>query len=586
MSFRFSSKMLDELTMANLNAQMESVESTIRVALEESLERQAKLMTYWSLRVKQELLFPEETYRGIIENQVTHEKTEATLPVFRYQGQALHESQHFAKQLSEQSGQAVSFMALIPQGLLRVATSVQRPDGTYTSGTYIPNESPVLEAIRKGERFSGRAIVAGQWYITTYEPLTKNGKVVGAFFMGQPETFSSKIMTFLKSKKLLKTGYFFILDSKATMVMHPNLEGKNLIDSTDLDGVKIFQEIVSKKNGTIRYRWLNSETKEAQNKMATFHHYPEMDWIVAASLNEEEVQEATAGLRWFMLVLNIGSLILMIGCSWLLGSKISKKLTSIGSSLEESTREVHSAIDQLASASTELSEASTNSAASLEETVASLEEISAMIKHNAENAKVGADLSKNASTAAQQGEQEMKGLFLEIKEMGTSSKKIREITSVIDDIAFQTNLLALNASVEAARAGEQGKGFAVVAEAVRSLAQRSAQSAQEISNLINLSVEQIERSSKAADHSGEVLTNIVSSIRKVSEINDEIAAGSREQWAGVEQINKAMSQLDQASQANAAAAEQIAATGENIKVQNNNVSGKVADLKAYLEGEG
>jgi methyl-accepting chemotaxis protein len=175
---------------------------------------------------------------------------------------------------------------------------------------------------------------------------------------------------------------------------------------------------------------------------------------------------------------------------------------------------------------------------------------------------------------------------LEIKEMGTSSKKIREITSVIDDIAFQTNLLALNASVEAARAGEQGKGFAVVAEAVRSLAQRSAQSAQEISNLINLSVEQVERSSRAADHSGEVLSNIVSSIRKVSEINDEIAAGSREQWAGVEQINKAMSQLDQASQANAAAAEQIAATGENIKVQNNNVSGKVADLKAYLEGEG
>ncbi len=163
-------------------------------------------------------------------------------------------------------------------------------------------------------------------------------------------------------------------------------------------------------------------------------------------------------------------------------------------------------------------------------------------------------------------------------QISQSSKKIEEIIHVIDDIAFQTNLLALNAAVEAARAGEQGKGFAVVAEAVRALAQRSAASASDISTLIKESVTQIEDGSHTADQSGAVLTNIVSSIKKVADLNNEIAAASAEQTTGIQQISKAMNQLDQASQSNAASAEEIAATSGEI----NNLAVTAHDLTLEL----
>jgi methyl-accepting chemotaxis protein len=221
----------------------------------------------------------------------------------------------------------------------------------------------------------------------------------------------------------------------------------------------------------------------------------------------------------------------------------------------------------------------------LEQTVASLEEMTAMVKMNSDNAKQAASLSLASSQAAVKGEEEMQNLVSSMHDISKASKKIEEIINVIDDIAFQTNLLALNASVEAARAGEQGRGFAVVAEAVRTLAQRSASAAKDISTLIKDSVEMIEHGTDLADKSGEVLKTIVTSVKKVSDLNTEISAASEEQATGIHQISKAMTDLDQSVQSNAASSEEIASTAEEIKNQSHLMNQVTIDLKNIVKGE-
>ncbi len=276
----------------------------------------------------------------------------------------------------------------------------------------------------------------------------------------------------------------------------------------------------------------------------------------------------------------IGLLAIML----FLASRLAKSINSVTLSLANSGTQVGSASQQLSSASQQLSSGATEAASSLEETVSSLEELSSMVKLNADNAKEASSLSQASRKSAEDGEDEIKNLIQAMTDISKSSKKIEEIINVIDDIAFQTNLLALNAAVEAARAGEQGKGFAVVAEAVRNLAQRSASAAKDITVLIKDSVEQISHGSKIADQSGEVLKNIVTSVKKVSDLNNEIASASAEQSSGISQISKAMNELDQATQRNAASAEETAASSEEMSAQAIELQGLVGELSVVIDG--
>lgn len=243
------------------------------------------------------------------------------------------------------------------------------------------------------------------------------------------------------------------------------------------------------------------------------------------------------------------------------------KLHDIIARVQEAIVHVNSGAQQLSAAAGQLSNGAQSQAASLEETAASLEQITGAVKQNAENARQANQLAHNSRETANGGAQVVTATVESMRAINASSKKIAEIITVIDEIAFQTNLLALNAAVEAARAGEQGRGFAVVAAEVRNLAQRSAGAAKEIKTLIRDSVQKVDEGSQLVDESGETLRGIVASVKHVTDIIAEISAASQEQSTGVDEVNKAVSQMDQVTQQNAAQTEELSSTAELLADQ-------------------
>ena len=348
--------------------------------------------------------------------------------------------------------------------------------------------------------------------------------------------------------------------------------------------------------------------------------YPGMNWAVLVRVPEEEAVAEASGIQSKVMVTGMICLAILIPLGWWVGRKGAGSLVSISSVAQQAADgdlsqrapvtskdelgqlgqamnrmldnianvvgEVRQAAEHVSTASSEitqgnedLSQRTSAQAGALEETSASMEEMTSTIKQNADNAKQANQLAVAAREVAERGGKVTDKAVGAMDEINKSSKKIADIINVIDEIAFQTNLLALNAAVEAARAGEQGRGFAVVASEVRNLAQRSASAAKEIKALINESVQKVGDGSELVNQSGQTLAEIVDSVKRVTDIIAEISAASQEQASGIDQVNKAVMQMDHGTQQNAALVEQATSASQSMKQQAGALLEQVAFFK-------
>lgn len=425
-----------------------------------------------------------------------------------------------------------------------------------------------------------------------------SGKVIGVLTTRANLSWASDEMAALKTS-------MDIVDLKSTQFVWLNRDGQVLVEhgTPTLDGetksshgnnlaergVPAALELMQGKSGS----WIGMDPRRKSPQLAGYTALAEnqraigsLGWGVLVTADTQEVFQVMNRSRQQFLLGVFFLLSLGIAVAWAFSAQLANALARITVKISMTSSQVIAGSEQLTTASQSLSSTSTQAASSLEETVSSIEELSIMVKQNANHATEAASLSRSSRDSADQGEVEIQRLIHAMNEISQSSKKIEDIINVIDDIAFQTNLLALNAAVEAARAGDQGKGFAVVAEEVRHLAQRSAAAARDITELIKENVGKIGGGVQMADQGGKVLKDIVEHVRKVADLNNEIASASREQAAGLDQISQAMAQLDQVTQTNAASAEEVASSSEEMSNQGLALQGLVGELNTVVYGGG
>ncbi|OGU11265.1 MAG: hypothetical protein A2075_13455 [Geobacteraceae bacterium GWC2_58_44] len=418
--------------------------------------------------------------------------------------------------------------------------------------------------------------------------------------------------------------YFWINDLDTKILMHPirpELNGKIQTENKDPNGKRLFVEFVNvckeKGEGVVDYMWAKPGSTKPAPKISYVKLMKEWGWVVGSGIYVDDVKTQMSKMRWQIIGGTLALALVIFAFAWVVARRIKQALDqAIGASqriasgdltahirvessdetgelltslkemndglarivgeVRNGAESIATATEEIAAGNSDLSQRTEEQASALEETASSMEELTSTVKQNADNAQAANQLAINASGVAVKGGEVINRVVRTMESITDSSKKISDIIGVIDGIAFQTNILALNAAVEAARAGEQGRGFAVVAAEVRSLAQRSAAAAKEIKSLIEDSVGKVQDGSRLVEEAGRTTQDIVTSIKRVTDIMAEISAASQEQSSGIEQVNTAITQMDDVTQQNAALVEQAAAAAESLEEQAQQLVGVVA----------
>jgi methyl-accepting chemotaxis protein-2 (aspartate sensor receptor) len=546
-------------------------------------------------------------------------------------GSAVNNEFGILDKFTRDTGAVATVFAKKGDDFLRISTSLKKQDGTRAMGTLLERTEPAYKLALAGQSYTGQAVLFGKSYLTHYAPIKNaDGTVIGIFFVGSDIALQQAALDKqIADVRFFDTGGIYFIDAsgplaEARFTVHPSAKGKKVLEAYP-QAEAFLTALANAPDGYARDALTLLGTTQ-EDKWAVLRKTKSgTGWLVAEVSERESMAQYWTNMRIIWGLLAATAVLLGVGLFMLVRHTVSRPLSEltaavttvahgdltqvfnnhrqdeIGALVNEvegmrqryldALAQVRASVDSIGTASAEiasgnqdLSVRTEQTASNLQSTASSMDQLTSTVKQSADAARQANQLAASAAEVAARGGVVVGEVVSTMDDINQSSRKIADIISVIDGIAFQTNILALNAAVEAARAGEQGRGFAVVASEVRSLAQRSAEAAREIKTLIGASVERVASGSRLVQNAGQTMSEIVGSVQRVSDIIAEITAAASEQSSGIGEVNSAINQLDQMTQQNAALVEQSAAAAESLRDQAQRLAQVVAVFK--LTGDG